>query len=103
MSTTTDAPDWLSRPLTADEIAACRDAGASRDFIAMLRTDPPEGVDRHSVRNEVKKQLRKWEEDPSEMTRLAGGFFTALWDGQDYQYQADTNNQAIMRRAGLID
>lgn len=103
MSTTTDAPDWLSRPLTADEIAACRDAGASRDFIAMLRTDAPEGVNRHSVRNEVKKQLRNWDKDPSEITHLAGGFFTALWDGKNYSYQADSNNQAIMRAAGLID
>jgi len=103
MATTTDTPDWLSRPLTDAEIAACRDAGASRDFLAMLRTDAPEGVNRHSVRNEVKKQLRNWEKDPSEITRLAGGFFTALWNGKDYQYRADSNNQAIMRAAGLID
>jgi hypothetical protein len=102
MATTTDTPDWLARPITDDEIAACRAAGASDAFLTMLRTDHPDGG-RHSVRAELKKQLRKWGNDPAETTRLAGGFYNALWDGQDYQYRADSNNKAILQAAGLID
>lgn len=97
-------PDWIATPLTGEEIQACRDAGASHAFIRVLETDTPAGVDRHSVRLEVKKQLRKWDNDPEEMTRLAGDFFTNLWKGKKRAYQghADSNNKQILAAAGVL-
>lgn len=102
--TQSSSPNWLQQPLTAEEIQQCKDAGASHAFVTMLRTDKPRGVDRHSVRIETKKQLREWGKDPEEMTRLAGHFFTALWDGrrEDYIGRADENNRQLLRTAGLI-
>jgi hypothetical protein len=96
-------PQYLQEPLTEQELQAIRDAGASQAFLDVLTTDHPTGG-RHSVRNEVKKQLRDWDEDPSEMTRLAGGFFTALWKGNRdvYASAADSNNKAILRAAGVV-
>jgi len=99
-----DKPEWLTKPLTREEIEACRDAGASHAFLAVLQTDTPDGVSRHSVRIETKKQLRSWGKDPSEMTQLAGDFFTGLWQGDRRRYEghADRNNQRILRKANVI-
>lgn len=101
--TETSQPEWAIDPIKEAEIQACAEAGASRAFIEVLRTDTPRGVNRHSVREEVKKQLREWGKDPDEMTDLAGHFFTHLWNG-NYDYytgHADSNNQAILEAAGF--
>jgi len=97
-------PDWVSKPLTSEEIQQCVDGGCSGDFERVLRTDTPDGISRHSTRLEVKKQLREWGEDPQDMTRLAGDFFTALWNGNRERYvgHADSNNRQILHTAGLI-
>jgi hypothetical protein len=104
MSKAEQQPTWLDDPISTDEIQACVDAGASEAFIDVLRTDPPLGVDRHSVRIEVKKQLREWDNDPENMTTYGGGFFTALWNGNRERFIgiADANNTEILRAAGLL-
>jgi hypothetical protein len=100
----TTQPDWIAQPLTTEEIQQCKDAGASHAFIRVLETEPPAGVSRHSVRLEIKKQLREWDNDPEEMTRLAGDFFTGLWKGNKrvYEGHADSNNTQILAAAGVL-
>lgn len=99
----TQTPDWVDSTVTdRDTISRLRQAGASDDFITVLRTDTPDGIDRHSVRVETRKQLNGWDKDPSEITRLAGDFYSALWEGTDYEFRADKQNSAILRKAGLL-
>lgn len=89
--------------LTNEHTRFLSKAGASDSFIDLL-TFPKEvtGINRHSVRDEVRKYVY-WgdldpDKDPAEIVPCGGHFFTALWNGDLFEAwgRADFNNKSLM-------
>jgi hypothetical protein len=95
--------DSTNRARTADELRAL---GASEDFITAYFT---EYDGRHSIVQELDPDMSgiggTLIDDPDREFRpsIGGGYFEHLWEKGAKGAPADKNNQAILRKAGLIE
>lgn len=98
--TTTSDGDDAQREIPKQTIKMLREAGASRIFLDVIQIPAEEipGAERNSARQEVLKYIG-WDGpqfDTERYLNYGGGYFQALFDGDNPRGPADANNQHVL-------